>query len=361
MSNTVLVTGALGLVGTQTVTRLIELGHRVVATDLDTPKNRKAAAKLRGNVVFRPADLTDSGQVQRLLSDTAPDVVVHLAAVIAPAIYPIPHIGRRVNVEATAGLVQAVEALPKRPRFVHASSITVMGPRNPYRTTPPLRADGPVRPFDVYSGQKSEAEEIVRGSSLEWVVLRLGAVLSPDMGALPVTTDAMYFQSSIPSDGRVQTVDVRDVGWAFAAATTADVVGEVLLIGGDDSHRLTYEEVSAGLVEALGLPGAMPPGRPGDPDSDDDWFVTDWMDTTRAQEALGFQNHSFPDLKAELSRKYHLLRYPGRVAAPLVRFYMARQSPYRKAPGKYADLWGAIRAKLGEPLWDKPRKLNITP
>ena len=40
---------------------------------------------------------------------------------------------------------------------------------------------------------------------------------------------------------------------------------------------------------ALGLPGAMPPGRPGDPNSDDDWFVTDWMDTTRAQEALHFR------------------------------------------------------------------------
>jgi len=146
-----------------------------------------------------------------------------------------------------------------------------------------------MRPYDVYSGQKSEAEEIVRASKLEWVVLRLGAVLSPDMGALPVTTDAMYFQAALPSDGRVQTVDVRDVAWAFAAATTADVAREILLIGGDDSHRLTYAEVTSGLVAALGLPGAMPPGRPGDPNSDDDWFVTDWMDTTRAQEALHFR------------------------------------------------------------------------
>ncbi|MDA4109885.1 oxidoreductase [Mycobacterium holsaticum DSM 44478] len=231
----------------------------------------------------------------------------------------------------------------------------MMGPRNPHRTTPPLKADDPMRPYDVYSGQKSEAEEIVRASTLEWVVLRLGAVLSPDLGSLPVTTDAMYFQAALPSDGRVQTVDVRDVAWAFAAATTADVAREILLIGGDDSHRLTYAEVTSGLVAALGLPGAMPPGRPGDPNSDDDWFVTDWMDTTRAQEALQFQNHSWPDLTAELAQKFRLLCYVGRLIAPIARVVMGLQSPYRNAPGEYADPWGQIRAKLGEPLWDRPR------
>ncbi|HXS84811.1 MAG TPA: NAD(P)-dependent oxidoreductase [Mycobacterium sp.] len=354
MSKTVLVTGGLGLVGSQTVRRLVELGQRVVATDLDTKANRKVAAKLPSGAEFRPADLTDFAQVRRLLSEVAPDAIIHLAAVIAPAIYPIPKVARRVNVDATENLVRIVEGLPKQPRFVHASSITVMGPRNPHRTTPPLRVEEPMRPYDVYSGQKSEAEEIVRGSTLEWVVLRLGAVLSPDMGALPVTTDAMYFQAALPSDGRVQTVDVRDVAWAFAAATTADVVRETLLIGGDDSHRLTYAEVTSGLVAALGIPGAIPPGRPGDPNSDDDWFVTDWMDTTRAQEALQFQNHSWSDLKTELAQKYRLLHYPGRLIAPIVRLFMARSSPYRNAPGQYADPWGAIRSKLGEPTWDRP-------
>jgi nucleoside-diphosphate-sugar epimerase len=355
MSKTVLVTGGLGLVGSQTVRRLVEIGQRVVATDLDTPANRKAAGRMPGSVEFRWADLTDSAQVERLLSEVAPDAIVHLAAVIAPAIYPIPKVARRVNVDATANLVRLVEGLPKQPRFVHASSITVMGPRNPHRTTPPLRAEEPMRPYDVYSGQKSEAEEIVRGSTLEWVVLRLGAVLSPDMGALPVTTDAMYFQAALPSDGRVQTVDVRDVASAFAAATTADVAREILLIGGDDSHRLTYAEVTSGLVAALGIPGAIPEGRPGDPNSDDDWFVTDWMDTTRAQEALRFQNHSWPGLTAELAKKYRLLHYPGRLIAPVVRLFMARRSPYRNAPGQYADPWGAIRSKLGEPAWDQPQ------
>jgi nucleoside-diphosphate-sugar epimerase len=179
MSDTVLVTGALGLVGAQTVRRLTEQGRRVVATDLDTPANRRAARKLPDSVEVRWADLTDPEQVQRLIAGTAPASVVHLAAVIAPAIYAIPATARRVNVDATGHLVRAAEEQPSPPRFVHISSVTVMGPRNPHRTAPPLTADQTMRPFDIYSGQKAEGEEIVRGSTLEWVVLRLGRCSAP--------------------------------------------------------------------------------------------------------------------------------------------------------------------------------------
>ena len=42
MSETVLVTGGFGLVGSATVRRLAALGRQVVATDLDTPANRNS-------------------------------------------------------------------------------------------------------------------------------------------------------------------------------------------------------------------------------------------------------------------------------------------------------------------------------
>ena len=354
MSDTVLVTGGFGLVGSATVRRLAALGRRVVVADLETPANVKATAKLPHGVEFRWTDLTDAEQVQRLVSDTAPSAIIHLAAIIAPAIYRIPKVARRVNVDATATLVRIAEAQPTPPRFVHASSNAVFGPRNPHRTPQPLTADDPMRPVDIYSGTKVEAEEIVRSSSLEWVVLRFGGVLTNDLSALPLSTDAMVFQSALPSDNRVQTVDVRDVAWACAAATTADVAHEILLIAGDESHRTCYGDLSADLVAALGMPGAFAPGRPGNPDSDDDWFVTDWMDTTRAQEALQFQHYSWSDMMAELTDTFGWKRYPARLIVPVVRAVMKRKGVYWKAPGIYADPWGAIRANLGDPAWVRP-------
>jgi nucleoside-diphosphate-sugar epimerase len=354
MSDTVLVTGGFGLVGSQTVRRLAAQGRRVVIADLETPGNVKASATLPRGAEFRWTDLTDAEQVQRLVSDTAPSAIIHLAAIIAPAIYRIPKVARRVNVDATATLVRIAEAQPNPPRFVHASSNAVFGPRNPHRTPDPLTADDPMRPVDIYSGTKVEAEEIVQASNLEWVVLRFGGVLTNDLSALPLSTDAMVFQSALPSDNRVQSVDVRDVAWACAAATTADVVHEILLIAGDESHRHTYGSLSAGLVAALGMPGAFPPGRPGDPESDDAWFVTDWMDTTRAQEALQFQHYSWSDMMAELTETFGWKRRPARLLVPVVRAVMKRRGAYWKAPGVYADPWGAIRANLGDPAWVRP-------
>jgi nucleoside-diphosphate-sugar epimerase len=354
MADTVLVTGGFGLVGSATVRQLAADGRRVVIADLETPANVKKAKALPQGVEVRWADLTDPDQVQRLVSEVEPAAIIHLAAIVAPAIYRLAKVARRVNVDATATLVQAAEKQSIPPRFVHASSNAVFGPRNPHRTPEPLTADDPMRPCDIYSGTKAEAEAIVRSSTLEWVVLRFGGVLSTELSALPVSSDAMLFESALPSDNRVHTVDLRDVASACAAATTADVAGEILLIAGDDSHRHCYGDVAPALVSALGIPGAIPPGRPGDPDSDTDWFVTDWMDTTRAQEALKFQHYSWPDMMAELSAKFWFTRYWGRLLAPVVREVMKRRSAYWNAPGKYADPWGAIRAKLGEPAPDQP-------
>jgi nucleoside-diphosphate-sugar epimerase len=212
----------------------------------------------------------------------------------------------------------------------------------------------PMRASDLYSAHKIAAEEIVRTSSLDWVVLRLGGVLTVDPSAMPFTTDALYFESALPTDCRMHSVDVRDVAWAFAAATTADVVGEILLIAGDDTHKIKYGDVGPALAAARGLKGGLPTGRPGNPDNDDDWFVTDWMDATRAQEALSFQHHSWPHMLAEMRANAGWTRNLLPPFAPLVRMILKRRGAYWKVPGQYADPWGAIRAKLGEPAPDRP-------
>jgi nucleoside-diphosphate-sugar epimerase len=185
-------------------------------------------------------------------------------------------------------------------------------------------------------------------------VLRLGGVFSVDLRDMPVSSDGLSFESALPTDGRVHTVDVRDVAAAFAAATTADVAGEILLVGGDDSHRLRQVEIAPALLGAIGLTGALNAGRPGNPDSNDDWFVTDWMDTSRAQEALGYQHHSWPDMLEEMRANTGWKRFPLRLVRPLVKQFLKRRAAYRDAPGQYADPWGVIRAKLGEPRMDNP-------
>jgi nucleoside-diphosphate-sugar epimerase len=352
MTEHVLITGGFGLVGSQTVRQLVADGHRVVATDLGASAQRKAAKSLPVGAEARWADLTDPAQLDRLVAETAPTVIIHLAAVIPPGIYRHPKLARRVNVDATAALLRAAKASPHPVRFIQASSNAVHGSRNPSRHPEWVRADTPVRPSDLYGAHKAEAEQLVRASGLQWVILRLGGVMSVDLGAMTLSMDAPFLESALPTDGRIHTVDVRDVAVAFSAATTAAVIGEILLIGGDDSHLLRQADVGKALAATRGLVNVLPEGRPGDPDSDDDWYVTDWMDTARAQQVLCFQRHPWPDMLAEMRVAAGWQRYPMRVVSPIARWFLKRRGAYRNSPGRHADPWGAIRAEFGEPRPD---------
>ena len=108
----VLVTGAFGLVGTAVVAELAGQGHRVVATDLDVPANRKRADAVtaRPGVEVRWADLTSTTDVDALLAAVTPTAIIHLAAIIPPFCYARP------------GLAQAVNALKGPPKLGSGSS-----------------------------------------------------------------------------------------------------------------------------------------------------------------------------------------------------------------------------------------------
>jgi nucleoside-diphosphate-sugar epimerase len=347
MSRTVLVTGASGLVGSPTVSQFAAAGWQVVATA------HRTAVDDRPGVSIRQVDLTDAADVQRVVSEVSPDVIVHLAAVIPPQIYRDPAMGRRVNVDATRALVRAAEAQPHPIRFVHASSGSLYGPRNPHRMTDRLTTDTPLRPSEIYGIQKLEAEELVRSSSLQWVALRIGGVMSVDPAAMPFSPDTLYFGSALPIDQRCHTVDNRDVATAFVAAATADVVGEILLVAGDDTHLLLQSELLQSMAAARGFVG-YPLGRPGDPRSDGGWYpYGDWMDVTRAQQALSFHHHSWPEMLAELRANTGWQYYPTRLLAPVARIVLDRRAAYHRAPGRYADVWGALRARFGEPTCER--------
>jgi nucleoside-diphosphate-sugar epimerase len=348
MAQTVLVTGAFGLVGSETVRQLMIGGAHVVATDLAMPANRTVAENMPSTEV-RWADLTKPEAVANLVRTVAPTVIIHLAAIIPPICYAKPKLAYRVNVGATKLLLDAAAALPEPPRFIQASSVAAYGARNPHRVKDLLTADTPLRPSDIYGAHKVEAENLVRASGLEWVILRLGGVLSAEP-RFDIDLDTIYFEASLPVDGRIQTVDVRDVARAFVAATTAPVVGETLLIGGDESHRLLQGDLAPSMTAAMGLVGGIPAGRKGNPDNDADWFGTDWMDTARSVEALDFQRISWPQMLAETAERMGWRRYAMRLGAPLVHALLKRRSPYHRYPGRYADPWGVIAAKWPHPF-----------
>src|SRR6185312_5351951 len=161
--DSVLVTGAYGLVGRPVVQRLVSEGFHVIAT-----AHRATKPALPASVDVRAVDLTKPDQVSKLLAEVSPSAVVHLAACIPPMCYANRALARAVNVDATAALVRAAQAMPAPPRFVHASSMAVYGSRNPHTCTDLLTPQTPPLASDLYGCHKLEAENIVRSTDLEW-------------------------------------------------------------------------------------------------------------------------------------------------------------------------------------------------
>ena len=342
--DSVLVTGAYGSVGRPVVDRLVADGFQVIAT-----AHRATKPALPAAVDVRSVDLTKPDQVEALVAEVSPSAIVHLAAVIPPMCYANRALARAVNVDATAALVRAASALPSPPRFVHASSVAVHGSRNPHRYSDLLTADSPLAAGDLYSCHKILAENIVRTSNLEWSILRLGGVLTLEPLVDYGDFDSFYFGAVMPEDNRIHSVDSRDVAAAFSAAITTDVVREIFMIAGDDSHKRFDGEMLYANFDSMGLAAVKFAGRPGNPDSDEDWFPFDWMDTARTQQVLSFQRHSCSDTYEEIRARLGWKTRPLRVAAPLIAALMRRKGPYYKQPGEYADPWGRIRQRWGDP------------
>jgi len=340
----VLVTGAFGNVGANTIGQLLKLGHEVHAFDVRTPGNEKRQARLVGRFQTHWGDLRDAESVQKVVGDVRPQVVLHIAAVIAPLAFVHPELAEAVNVGGTRLLIEACQRLQEPPRIVLTSSYTVHGPRNPYRDLPPIVGDTPVAPADPYAKHKVRCEQMLASSGLQWTVLRLPAVMptDPEWGRDPVFLKFFFLLSP---DRKEHLLDSRDAGLALANAVEADGIdGLCLALGGpEEDCRVRGIDYHRRGMAAIGLRGMSEKAfRLSHPEHDDSWYGEDWVDTTRSQALLKYQQNTLADHLDFQRRQAGGTYYAMRLFAPLIRMYMHRQSPFL----------GGTNAPDAEPMWD---------
>jgi nucleoside-diphosphate-sugar epimerase len=317
----VLLTGAFGNIGQHTLRELLAAGHRVRCFDVDTPANRARAARLGDRVEVHWGDVRRRDAVRRALAGR--EVVIHDAAILPPASERDAAMTRAVNVEGTRTLVECCEARSPSPRLVFASSISVFGLTQD--RPPPRRADDPLAPCDVYSASKAEAEALVRGSRLDWLILRFAG--APSVGFDLRRAAESWSALRLAPHNRIEFLHPADAGLAQARAVDApDLRERVLLVGGGPRCQVRMRDLVAVFTESLGL-GRLPDAAFGD-----EPFYTDWIDTDEGQARLRYQRHDLADFQREIARSVRALRPFLVPCGPLVR---------RLAGG---PVWRALRA-----------------
>ncbi|MFA5941087.1 MAG: NAD(P)-dependent oxidoreductase [Sinimarinibacterium sp.] len=320
MRRSVLVTGAFGNVGSRIVGHLLAAGHRVVATDLSGLQTEEAAARFGKPLEVVWGNICDPAFWPRVL--TGIDVVVHVAAIIPPAVDRNPKLAIAVNQTATLELVRHMESSPAAKRLIFASSMGVAG-NEQHRRTPPLVAEEEPCAVDLYGKTKIECEERIRSSSLAWSILRLAVVVSPEFSSREAgNMDAMFEASAT---GRVEVVHNDDAGLAFANAVDCDeAIGKILFIGGGERCRSHVLDFYNRFFATMGLgPLKVTALRPGPP-----YFYGDWVDTAESQRLLAFQRYSLDEILASRKASVGFRRWLIRPVAPLVNAMIARRSPH---------------------------------
>lgn len=311
----VLVTGAFGTLGRAGVRELLARGCRVRCLDVPTRANRRAARLLGDRVEVLWGDVRDAACVRAAVAGQ--DAVLHDAAILAPASERDPERSWAVNVEGTRGLVAALAAVAPDAVLIYPSSVTVFG-ADPARRAP-VRASDPVVASDHYTRQKLACEEIVRTSTLTWVVLRVGVSVDPmtKRGDL----DALRLLFTVSPDNRLEYVHPGDVARAQVAALGCrEAWRKVLLVGGGTCCQVRHRALVDALFTALGV--APPP----DEAFGDAPYYTEWMDTAESQRLLTYQRRSFDDFQREMTDSMRFVRRALVPVRPLVRRWLLARS-----------------------------------
>ena len=187
----VLITGGAGFIGSYVCHKLLDMGHEVVVFDafihyispLKSILKQYTELRFQGiadQIDFRRGDTRDKAHLRRVILETQPERILHLAAL------PIADLSNRHSEEALTsileGAVNVLEVLRDVDfveRFVYISSSMIYGDFEEI----PAPEDHPKRPKEIYGGTKYAGEVMTetysRRYGIPYSIVRPSAVYGP--------------------------------------------------------------------------------------------------------------------------------------------------------------------------------------
>ena len=278
-------TGGAGYIGSITVERLAEAGHRVVVLD-DLSRGYRSAVV--PGVPLVVGNIGDRELVRDVIAEHKVDSVIHFAArSIVSESMEEPALYYETNVVAGCVLLDAMEAAGVR-RLVFSSSAGVYGEPE----SVPIRESHRTNPVNVYGDTKLVFERILgwraRSAGLSYISLRyfnaagassrfgedhrpethlIPIALRVAAGTLPAIT--VFGNDYDTPDGTCirDYIDVRDLSDAHIAALDALGQGRsgVYNLGSGEGWSVLNVLDAVGRVTGRSIPLTVGPRREGDP------------------------------------------------------------------------------------------------
>jgi len=159
----ILITGANGLLGQHLVQELLNQQFMVVATGKGECRLPFEPSDL---FRYRPLDITDEFNVEQVMEEERPDVIVHAAAMTqVDECEQNPELCEKINVYGTTQLLVDAEAHSRH--FIYVSTDFVFDGLNGQYSE-----DDDLRPVNFYGFSKMQAEAIMHTSEIPWAIVR---------------------------------------------------------------------------------------------------------------------------------------------------------------------------------------------
>jgi nucleoside-diphosphate-sugar epimerase len=238
-------------------------------------------------------DITQPDSVKKAVNGV--DAVVHMAAMVEPMTEQNPELASRINVGGTRTIVDLVRDRGASIPFVYISSAAVFGPTpdateclHPYRDQ--------CNPASVYARTKLQAEDLIRESGIDYVILRLTSVPYQKISF----NDMKYQMFIVPLENRVEFCHPDDATLAIVNSVKYfdKVKGRTLIISGGPNQRIRYKDLVDIALGTFGLP--LPPRHK----FAEEPFALDWYDTSESQALLNYQNKTLDDYSRDLVAQF---------------------------------------------------------
>jgi GDP-4-dehydro-6-deoxy-D-mannose reductase len=252
---TILVTGASGFVG---------------RTLLGMAQSGEIGRSARIVALPDEVDLREAESIKRSLAGSAPDAVIHLAAIsFVPESFARPHETYAVNLHGTINLLEALRQEGFRGAFLYVSSGDIYGAVA--ADTLPVSEERPPRPRNPYSASKVAAEaycyQLTQTSKVRVVIARPFNHIGPGQSERFVLPALAKQIVEIKQGRRAPTVevgnidvtrdfsDVRDVVRAYLSLLEAGTSGEAYNVcSGIERH---VREVLQRMLELAGVKASV--------------------------------------------------------------------------------------------------------
>jgi dTDP-4-dehydrorhamnose reductase len=247
----ILITGANGFLGQHLTLFLSEKGYTVIACS-------RGPCRIPQNFSFDyfPVDLTDKDEVEKLVNNISPDIIIHTAANSKP---DDCHINREAcleqNVAATKYLLEALKNVSAATKFIYLSTDFVFGENGPHEE------DDPTGPLNFYGESKLIAEQNVKQSGLQYAIVRPVFIYGPVWEGLR-STFLHWIKNNLEQGKKIKVVSdqtrtptfITDICKGIEAIIRLQKEGDFHLAGKD---LLSPYDMAVTVASFLGLNAAL--------------------------------------------------------------------------------------------------------